>query len=356
MSVLLTGATGFLGMEVLTRLLDRDDDREIVAIVRATDSDRARERLDGVLRLLYDAPPASAARRLRAVPGDLCAEGLGLTPDDRRRVGDVTEVVHCAASISFSLPLAEALRVNVEGTRRVVSLARRLPRLRRLVHVSTAYVAGRHAGRFEERQLDVGQGFRNTYERSKHLAEVALRREARDLPLVVARPSIVVGDSTSGWTPAFNVLYWPLRAFHRGLLPRIPATPDGRLDIVPVDYVANALVRMLDDDVTGTLHLVSADRAITNRRLADLASRALDRPRPTLGPSDALERKGGEVYLPYLDVETSFDDRRARAALAPAGISAPAPEGYFDRLMAYAVRARWGRRPQTREQALAAAA
>ena len=68
---------------------------------------------------------------------------------------------------------------------------------------------------------------------------------ASDLPLVIARPSIVVGDRYSGWTPAFNVIYWPLRAFARGMLDEVPANPDGVVDVVPVDYVADALVHLL---------------------------------------------------------------------------------------------------------------
>src|SRR3954451_23854205 len=104
-----------------------------------------------------------------------------------------------------------------------------------------------------------------------------LRDEAADLPLVVARLSIVVGESTSGWTPAFNVLYWPLRAYARGLLDRLPAWPGGRLDVVAVDYVADGLVALLDDDGPGPVHLVAAERALTNRRLAQLAAETLGR-------------------------------------------------------------------------------
>ena len=159
-------------------------------------------------------------------------------------VGSVDRIVHCAASISFELPLAQAREINVHGVARVIELARDIAAggcLRRLVHVSTAYVSGRHAGRFGEADLDLGQEFRNTYERSKHEAEHLLR-EAGDLPAVIARPSIVVGHRASGWTPAFNVIYWPIRAFERGLLEEVPARPDSIVDFVPVDYVTDVLV------------------------------------------------------------------------------------------------------------------
>ena len=214
-TVLLTGATGFLGMEVLVRLLEQDG-TEVRALVRARDDAHARERLDAVLRTLWH-DPSAVRDRVRAVPGNLTAPDLGLREQDRRAlVRDVDAVLHCAASISFTLPLETARAVNVEGTRGVIALARELDGLRQFVHVSTAYVSGLYGGRFSEDDLDRGQAFRNTYEQTKWEAEHVVA-EASDLAPVVARPSIVVGESDSGWTPAFNVVYWPLRAFSRGL-------------------------------------------------------------------------------------------------------------------------------------------
>ena len=129
----------------------------------------------------------------------------------------MSTIVHCAASVSFDLPLGEARAINLEGTRRMLEFAglvRESGGLERYGHVSTAYVAGTHAGRFAECDLDVGQGFRNSYEQSKFEAEQLVRSQD-GLPFTILRPSIVVGDRRSGWTSAFNVLYWPLRAFAR---------------------------------------------------------------------------------------------------------------------------------------------
>ena len=119
-------------------------------------------------------------------------------------------------------------------------------RLDRFIHVSTAYVAGITKGTFREHQLDEGQEFRNTYEQTKWEAEHVVN-DASDLNPVIARPSIVMGESGSGWTPAFNVLYWPIRAFSRGLFDEVPARPEALVDVVPVDYVADALVHLLED-------------------------------------------------------------------------------------------------------------
>src|SRR4029079_7866451 len=92
---------------------------------------------------------------------------------------------------------------------------------------------------FREDELEVGQSFRNPYERSKFEAELALRSEGADLPLQILKPSLVVGDSPTGRTSSFNVLYGPLKAFARGGIRAIPARRDSPVDIVPVDYLAD---------------------------------------------------------------------------------------------------------------------
>src|SRR5206468_2341717 len=153
-------------------------------------------------------------------------------------------------SISFDQPLEEARRINVEGTQRVLDFADRCrdrgAGLRRLVHVSTAYVAGDHEGEFREDQLEVGQGFRNSYERTKFEAEKLVRARSPRLPVTIVRPSIVVGERSSGWTSSFNVLYPPLKAFARGALPLLPARHSTPVDVVPVDYVADAVFELCE--------------------------------------------------------------------------------------------------------------
>jgi len=358
-SILLTGATGFLGMEVLARLLEHDD-REVLALVRAADTAAAEARIDGVLRRLWrDGGPRDYRERVRAVPADLTRPGLGLSSASRATLTErAGTVLHCAASISFDLPLEEARRINVEGTRQVIGLAREAREqgsLQRFIHVSTAYVCGHHRGLFRERQLDVGQRFRNTYEQTKFEAE-HLVNEASDLSPAIARPSIVMGEAATGWTPAFNVLYWPLRAFARGLFEVVPTRADGRVDIVPADFVADALVHLIDRPEAGVFNLVAGHAAATVDELAVLACSHFDRPRPPFvepgsGTGTATADEHAAVYFPYFDMDVVFDDARTRAVLGTAGIQAPALAEYFGGLMRYAERARWGKRELTREEA-----
>jgi nucleoside-diphosphate-sugar epimerase len=355
-TVFLTGATGFLGMEVLARLLE-EGDRDVLALIRASDDAAADARLDDVMSKLWD-DPSPYRSRVTAVRGDVTAPGLGLGDRRDEWASRTGAVMHCAASISFDLPLAEARAINVDGTARVLDFAvdaQARDGLERFLHVSTAYVAGRHEGTFRERQLDAGQTFRNTYEETKADAEQIVTL-ARELGPAIARPSIVVGESDSGWTPAFNVLYWPLRAFSRGMFKEVPALADGHVDVVPIDYVADSLVHLLGRREAGVFNLVSGRNAPQVGELVNLASDYFGKPHPKLVEPIAPEHVGddhGDVFVPYFDMRVVFDDSRARAVLGPAGIEAPILRDYFGRLMEYAEAARWGKKGVSREAARA---
>jgi thioester reductase-like protein len=355
-TVLLTGASGFLGMELLTRLLEQTDS-EVIVLLRTSAAATAQERLAGVVAQLYDEVPAGFADRVTPVAGDISLDGLGLSDADRREIlARATSIVHCAAAVAFDQPADVALNVNAIGTSRMLTLGLELAergRLRRIVHVSTAYVSGRHVGVFGEDDLDLEQSYRNSYEVSKAHAE-RIVRAARELPIVVARPSIVVGDSSCGWTPVFNVVYWPLQAFSRGLIDKVPAREDGILDIVPIDFVAEGILALheLGELDVDTVHLVAGEHAVSNRELAALACRHFDLPPLSFAQDGELPRTpeaGG--YVPYFDVRASFDDRNARRILAPRGVRAPRLESYFATIADYAQRAKWGKRALTRESA-----
>jgi len=353
MSVVLTGATGFLGLETLVRLVQQGE--RVEAIVRAPDQAAADARVAAAVELA--GIPHGQRSLVHAVPGELTSPGLGLSRRDEDRLKhSATSVVHCAASVSWSLTIEEAREINVIGTHRVLELAEQIERcstLDRVVHVSTAYVAGRHRGRFSEDDLLVGQEFRNTYEQAKAEGELVVRQFADRLPMAVVRPSIVVGESDSGWTPAFNVIYWPLRAFARGLLRELPALPRSRVDIVPVDYVADVIVHALRSGAAppGVLHATAGDDALTVDRLVELTCDAMGRERPPLVEVGAGGDQAAE-YASYFDMEVEFDDARSRAEL---GFGPPPLDEYFERLIAFSERAKWGKLAISRAEARAVA-
>jgi thioester reductase-like protein len=374
--LLLTGSTGFLGMELLARLLE-DTDRRVWAPVRASDDREAAARLRGTLATLVP-DPGAYPERVVAFAADLTRPRLGIDARRRDEIAEhVDEIVHSGASVAFTRPLGEALRVNVFGTLRMLQLAE-LCQARsgftRFAHVSTAYVAGDHSGPFSEVDHDVGQRFNNTYERSKWEAERLVRGYAERVPVQIFRPSIVVGDEHSGWTASFNVLYTPLRAYAGGGLPLIPARRSAPVDVVPVSYVARSILALADAGARRTFQLVAGPEASSVGELIDRTVSHLGGPpvrtvppalyRRLVGPllarraSPAQRRwlECGQAFFPYFSTRVHFEAEATRAALAPLGIRPPALRDYFERLLDFAVDCGWGGQAVGRAQALAAAA
>jgi thioester reductase-like protein len=360
--ILLTGATGFVGMAVLARLLAAG--HEVHCLVRATDDDDAEARLRAILNRVQ----APSTGRTVAVAGDLTAPRLGLGDRHDELAARVGSIIHSAASVAFDLPIDEARAINVEGTQRVLDFAAAVPDLQRMTYVSTAYVAGNRRGTVYEDDREPSR-FRNSYERSKHEAEAVVR--AADVPWTIVRPSIVVGETTTGWTASFNVLYAPLRAFSAGAYPLIPARRRAPVDIVPVDYVADAVAALAEHPEAdrGTFHLTASSRASSVGEIMELTTGRIDRRPPRLvspriyqrfvhplvlrraAPSTRRLLERSEVYFPYFAMRVRFDDARARALLDPMGIT-PAPlSSYFERIIEFAHAARWGRRPLDRAEA-----
>jgi thioester reductase-like protein len=365
--VLLSGATGFLGMALLARYLERTD-RRIYALVRARDDRHATSRIEQTLKCLFG-PGHPHGQRVTAVRGDLCRPGLGLASRTRLELSEqVSEVVHGAADVSFEIGLREARSVNVQGTQRMLELAEGCMSrggLRRFTYISTAYVAGDHSGCFSEDDLDVGQRFHNAYENSKFEAELLVARWRGRLPITVTRPSIVVGERGTGWTSSFNVLYWPLRAFARGTYLALPARGSAPVDVVPVDYVTDAILALAQttEAQDGIFHLTAGRHVCSVGELVELASSFFGRPAPRMidpalyhrvvhplllrssrSPRFRRTLQRSEVFFPYFAATASYDDRRTRAVLHGRGIEASPLEEYFERLVRFALAADWGRR------------
>jgi thioester reductase-like protein len=374
-AVLLTGATGFLGMELLAAYLERTN-RHVYALVRGVNDRQAHARLERTLERLFG-PGPHYRERVSAVRGDVTQPGLGLGSRRRTALAErVSEIVHSAASVSFENELHTARAINVEGTRRVLELAAqchaRGEGLRRLTHISTAYVAGQHRGCFSEDDLDVGQRFRNSYEQSKLEAEQLVASWRGQLPITVVRPSIVVGERHSGWTASFNVLYWPLRTFSRGAYLALPARAAAPVDVVPVDYVTDAILALgrAPEAVGVTFHLTAGRHTGSVGELVELASAFFKRSPPRLIEPSVYRRvvhpllmrvidderqlralRRSEVFFPYFAAEVRYDDRRTRATLHHTGIEPSPLRDYFPRLVEFALAAEWGRhelpRPRT---------
>jgi len=210
-TIFFTGFPGFLGSELLPRVLSRTDDFALCLVqpkFRPLAEERARQLV---------ATHPGLTNRIRLIDGDL-TEALDQVPP-----GEVREIYHLAAVYDLTVPREVGMRVNVTGTTRVLDLAERATRLERLHYVSTCYVSGRYPGLFSEEDLEQGQGFNNFYEETKYLAEVEVRKRMSRIPATVYRPSVVVGDSATGATQKFDgpyfVMQWLMRQPRIALLP-----------------------------------------------------------------------------------------------------------------------------------------
>jgi len=242
-AILLTGFPGFLGSELVRRILARPGRTKVVCLVQAKFAALATRRVEEIA-----GGDSRRAARIELLEGDITAPGLGLE-DPAATARGLTEIFHLAAVYDLAVARELALRVNLEGTRHVLDLAALAPRLERFQYVSTCYVSGRHAGIFRESDLERGQEFNNFYEETKYLAEVAVRERMEDgLPATIYRPGIVVGDSRSGETQKYDgpyfVLRWLLKQPSIALLP-VPLGIDRlRVNLVPRDFVVGAIAAL----------------------------------------------------------------------------------------------------------------
>jgi thioester reductase-like protein len=346
--ILLTGFPGFLGSELVRRILARPGARRVVCLVQEKFADVARRRADAIVREAGVAPS-----RLSLVSGDITRPGLGLAAA-AKLAADVSEVFHFAAVYDLSVPRAPALRINVEGTRNVLDFAADCKRLDRFHHVSTCYVSGRRAGIFRETDLERDQTFNNFYEETKYLAEVAVRERAEGgMPVTVYRPGIVVGDSRTGETQKYDgpyfILRWLLKQPTIAVLPVPPGTDRMRVNFVPRDFVIGAL---------DALSASAASRGVTYQ-LADPDPPTIDEAIGLMGeatgrivlriPTPVAIARAALDWVPgvervmgipsdavaYFAHPTFYDTTNATRDLAPLGISCPRFADYLPRLVAF---------------------
>jgi thioester reductase-like protein len=333
-AILLTGSTGYIGAHIAANLLAQHPD-SLNLLVRARDEQEARERLWRSLQLHMDFPVFEefVNTRIHIFRGDLTDAQFGLAGDDYAQLVRSTDsIIHCAASLNRKSEKS-CLNVNLRGTLEVIQLAMRARDqhgLRRFSHVSTVAVAGQRANEIvqEDSAIDWNRSDYDPYARTKKFCEHMVRQLLPDVPRTIFRPSIVLGDSRRPETNQFDMV----RAFvFLAGLPALPFRPTDRIDIVPVDFVADAVATLHQKEkpLHDIYHLSSGASAETFVQLTDALSEAQGKRGPTFVPAlekptsrmvNALAGRAGKiggianllkVFLPYLIWNTVFDNSRA---------------------------------------------
>lgn len=345
-TIFITGFPGFIADRLLERLA-RNDCRFIL-LVQPAFIPRAQAEIARIAQL-----SGKTVDDFEIVTGDISQPGLALASADAERTRELTtRVFHLAAVYALAVERELAMRVNVGGTRNVVEFARSMPHLRHFHHVSTCYVAGKREGVILETELRHDAGYRNFYEESKYLSEMEVDSVKNEMPVTIHRPAVVCGDSKTGETAKYDGVYylihyllsWPsvLSLINIG-------NHRVSLNLVPVDFVVDALAALAFDERTIGKTLQLADPApLSTNQLFNAIARSIDgkQSRITapaswvrfflmLPPSPRITGLPHHA-VPYFFVKQLYDTSESQQLLARHNIRCPRFESYVDQIVDFA--------------------
>jgi thioester reductase-like protein len=356
-SLLVTGSTGLLGSYLIRDLLL--DGRRLAVVARGSRKQSAAARVEAIV-VHWEETLGRRLERPVVLEGDLTQPLCGLGADARAWVKcHCDELLNNAASLTFrgSDREAEPWRTNVIGTNHALALARETG-LRHVHHVSTAYVCGLRSGLIKEDDLDVGQDFGNDYERSKVEAEKIVRAAAASADgfldtATVYRPSIIVGDSSTGWTSTYHGLFAALRLGHTLLTRVTKGTTSGPAllgligvalhdtkNFVPVDWVSAVIAHAVQTpSARGVTYHLTHPEPLAMDTVGRLIQQAVETYSQDASPDDPdlcdeqwfADNLGTQldIYRSYLRNDPTFD--RSRTAAITGHL--PCPPLDMERLM-----------------------
>ena len=382
-TVLITGATGFLGSYITRGLFESGFHLKL--LVRKTAPSQAEERFFEICTPFGIAESVFNFSRnpVEIIEGDISKSYFGLNTADYLKLAEtVDEVFHCAAATKFDNNMSDIhTQTNIVGTD-LIALFCMTRKLKRLHHISTAYVAGKRRDTVLENELERGQLFNNNYERSKYEAErnLSLFVKRHQIPCTIYRPSIITGDATTGYTKNYDNIY----VFGKGLSRlknhkiqniyrdkrlinvsrptslRIPGDKYGTINLIPVDYAARSIIAISrrTESINNTFHIVNPSPP-TLGELAEwmkletgihyikiVPMREFETLPHTL--QERLFLQGTEAFQFYMFGEPYFDSTNAKQLLRGTGIECPLiTQEFIHRFIQYGVDTRWGKKNTT---------
>jgi long-chain acyl-CoA synthetase len=345
--ILITGATGFLGADIMKRILSDTKDDKVYIIARDKNGTSAQKRvakiLDGdtflnsskvVSRKVSPSSEKRPQQRIEIFEGDISESNLGLDKESFGHLADeIDEIYHCAAITDLTYPLDEIRKVNVKGTENILNLALKAKKLKKVFHISTAYIVGTKKCIFKESDLNIGQSFNNTYEQSKYEAELLVNEyRKRGVNITVFRPSIITGNSKTGETSNFKMFYKPLHFLSEEIFTEIPTSGNTSNNFVPIDKVAEAIYLIASDkEANGQAYHITNTKEVNLDYFVTSASEFFGFKKPhyvllkdfDINSLTPVQRKIIEPYIPYFNYETKFDASSANKILKKYNFSFP---------------------------------
>lgn len=349
-NVLLTGFPGFLAENLMDRLVELQKDSTFYLLIQP--------KLRGVatrkLAELEDAHPHFEGR-WELVEGDITDPLLGMSEEQYQELaGTIGAVWHLAAIYDLAVPEQVAYRVNVTGTIHVIDFCEACDDLRRFNYISTCYVSGEREGMIYEDELDEGQGHKNHYESTKFWAEVEVQRRSEDVPTVVFRPGIVVGDSRTGETAKYDGPYYLMKVLDKlpNWMPMVNiGKGDAVVNLVPVDFVTDAMAYLgHKDGVAGQVFQLADPNPMRARDVVALTLDCMNKA-PALArvPSGLVDtalrnEKVEELVgmpreaLVYFNHDARYDTSNTQRELKDTAIRCPHLSTYWQTLVDYFLR------------------
>jgi thioester reductase-like protein len=402
--IFVTGSTGFLGSAITRRLLVSG--YRLRLLIRKRDNDISPNsfgRESTIKELILGNQPEECLpeqgsmadvrtssdeslydlflRNVKIFEGDITSRDLGLEEEEYKRLCcEIDEVFHCAAATHFENQRADELvTVNVKGTENMLQFVNS-GKQKRFHYVSTAYVAGKQNDIvYENEPVDEGPQFNNEYERSKFIAEQVVIKYAKsnEISYTIYRPSIIVGESETGETCKFDNLYTFMKVLFNiqdsfinheseglnDITVRVPGVSNALINLVPVDYVADAIVVIFKakESINKIFHITNPDPP----ELGELRGLLM----PVLGIEGINVKIDGQMehkrlsaieklflrhtrtYYSYLFSRLRFDCRNTQSVLEGTGIICPAITRDLVRVLVdFAISHNWGDGKQTESQ------
>ncbi len=365
---LITGATSLLGAEFVHAVLTFNNSTRCALLIRAKKQTIAEIRANDLLHYLFGRGEQFQLmrRRVDVYCGDVTKKHFGLSDFDWSRLLDTTRYIfHAAANSNLAASEDTLKRVNVLGTVSVLNFALQCKNLTRLMHVSSAYVSGTKTGQLSPDELDMKQPVSDNFQLSKRIAEKLVRKYLNKLPIVIVRPSTLVGHSQLGRTSTYKAFYYPTRMLFVGHRIFFPASRDGKVEAIPADWAANMTLKILyRRGINGRcLHLTMGDRAYTMDQIKRIILKSFDKqgaeyksvkivPRlpyklfiapliSILHPDGRKLNKDFKLLANYTCLDRVFDNSDTFRATGVDRNTLPGLEGYYSKLYKYATENRW---------------